>query len=678
MFVTRAQWAIPRFRTLVMLAIAAGAASASLAADADDVLAALLKHEIVGDELPLAEVQRFVERRIPKMQTWATAQEWQAEAARLRRAVLDNIVFRGAAAAWRDAATSVEWLETIEGGLGYRIKKLRYQALPGMWIPGLLYEPEKIAGRVPAVLNVNGHAGPVGKQYPPKQLRCINLAKRGMLALNIEWVGMGQLSTGGFAHARMNQLDLCGASGLAPFYLNMKRGLDLLLSLEHTDPQRVAVTGLSGGGWQTIVLSALDTRVSLSNPVAGYSSFFTRARQFKDLGDSEQTPNDLATLVDYTHLTAMLAPRPTLLTYNSKDNCCFESGYALPPLLDAAQPTFALFDRAASLRWHVNDDPGTHNFDVDNRQALYRMIGDFFFPDRADFDAREIASDDEIKTAEQLDVALPTPNQDFHSLALALSRDLPRIDDPPPAPAAATRWRAELTSRLRKVVRAKDSTVTATEVERDSRADVTAIQWRLLVDADWTLPAVELAGPRAQRTALVVADGGRATVAGPAARLMADGYRVIALDPAFVGEARLRVGPWLFPVLVAAVGERPLGIQASQIAAAARWAAERHGGPVTLVSIGPRSGVRVQLAAALEGDAIAGLELHDALGSLKEALERDWTVSDAPEMFCFGLLECCDLRHLAALVSPRPVRFVNPSERVQRELQGWAEWSPAN
>ena len=106
-------------------------------------------------------------------------------------------------------------------------------------------------------------------------------------------------------------------------------------------PKRVAVSGLSGGGWQTIFISALDTRVTLTNPVAGYSSFHTRIKHHKDLGDSEQTPCDLATFADYTHLTAMLAPRAALLTFNSKDNCCFESGYALPPLLEAAGPFFA-------------------------------------------------------------------------------------------------------------------------------------------------------------------------------------------------------------------------------------------------------------------------------------------------------------------------------------------------
>ena len=641
---------------------------------AEEDVAALLKREIIGPELPLAEVQRFTESRVPRMQAWETATQWQAEAERLRQAVLDRVVFGGAAARWRDAETKVQWLEAIEGGPGYRIKKLRYEALPGMWIPALLYEPDQLAGRVPVVLNVNGHTA-LGQQYPPKQLRCINQAKRGMLALNVEWLGMGQLSSGGFSHARMNQLDLCGASGMAPFYLAMQRGLDVLLSLENADPERVAVTGLSGGGWQTIVLSALDTRVTLSNPVAGYSSFLTRARHFKDLGDSEQTPNDMATLVDYTHLTAMMAPRATLLTYNAKDECCFESGYALQPLLDAAQPVFRLFGKQDALRWHVNEDPGTHNFEVDNRQALYRMTGDFFFAGEDGFDVREIASGEEIKTAEQLHVELPTPNEDFHTLALALSTDLPRSGNRPQDPVAADRWLSDLRKQLREVVRAKDYQVIATEAARETRDGVEVISWRLMMDADWTLPVIELAAPQATKTVLLVADGGRGTAASIATQWLHEGYRVIAIDPFYVGEARSRQSGWLFTLLVAAVGDRALGLQASQVAAAARWAAERHeGASVTLVATGPRSSVFALIAAALETKAIAAVELHQTLGSLKEVLERNWPVTEAAELFCFGLLECCDIRQLAALAAPRPVRLVAPSERAQQELEGLAQW----
>ena len=82
------------------------------------------------------------------------------------------------------------------------------------------------------------------------------MAKRGMVVLNVEWFGMGQLRTTGFGHGRMNQLDLVGASGVTPFYLSMSRGIDVLLSHEHADPSRVAVAGLSAGSLTLTTLAA--------------------------------------------------------------------------------------------------------------------------------------------------------------------------------------------------------------------------------------------------------------------------------------------------------------------------------------------------------------------------------------------------------------------------------------
>ena len=119
-------------------------------------------------------------------------------------------------------------------------------------------------GLVPVIMNVNGHDRANGKAADYKQTRCINQARRGMIALNVEWIGMGQLHSPGNSHYAMNQLDLCGTSGLAPFYLAMKRGLDVLLAHPNADPKRVGVAGLSGGGWQTIVISSLDKRVTLA------------------------------------------------------------------------------------------------------------------------------------------------------------------------------------------------------------------------------------------------------------------------------------------------------------------------------------------------------------------------------------------------------------------------------
>lgn len=645
----------------------------SSAVAAEEDLKPLLEREIVGSALPMAEVQRYCESHVPKMPEIKSADAWTAEADRLRKAILEKVVYRGEAARWRDAKTKVEWLETIDGGPGYRIKKLRYEALPGLWIPALLYEPEKLEGKVPAILNVNGHTA-LGKQYPPKQIRCINQAKRGMLALNLDWLGMGQLRGAGFTHYRMNQLDLCGTSGLAPFYLCMKRGLDILVGLENTDSNRVAVTGLSGGGWQTIVISSLDTRVKLANPVAGYSSFRTRAWHLKDLGDSEQTPNDLATLADYTHLTAMMAPRPTLLTYNSKDNCCFESVYALQPLVDAAKPAFQAYGKENALRSHVNEDPGTHNYEVDNRQAFYRILGDFFCSDDREFDWKEIPSGDEVKGIEELNVDLPEKNEDFHTLALALAKGLPRKPVLPEGKDVATEWQQTRRKQLHDIVRAKQFKVAAIESGTEDKSSTKATFWRLLMDGDWTVPAVELVQGEAEKVAIVVADGGRASTAADVTRLLASGHRVIAIDPFYFGESKIAQRDFLFALMIATVGDRPLGIQASQVAAVARWAADRHrGNPITVIAKGPRSSTFALVAAALETDAIAQVELHGSLGSLKEVLEQNWGANQKPELLCFGLLEAFDIKQIAALVAPRPVNLAAPSDRVRKELAGLSD-----
>src|SRR6185437_8056110 len=660
---------------LILLSTATFCAATSFAADVKEI-ETVLKREIFSKTLPLDEVQRYCDAKVPRLGKFKTQADWQTEADRLRAAVLDNVLFRGEAKAWRDAPVRIEWLDTIPGGPGYHIKKLRYEALPGMWIPALLYEPENLTGKVPVIMNVNGHSGAIGKAENQKQTRCINQAKRGMIALNVEWIGMGQLGTPGFSHARMNQLDLCGTSGIAPFFLSMKHGLDVLLSLEHADPQRVGVTGLSGGGWQTIFISSLDTRVKFCTPVAGYSSFRTRAYHLKDLGDSEQTPCDLATVVDYTHLTAMLAPRAALLVFNSKDNCCFESGYALPPLYEAAGQIYRLFAREQFLRYHINNDPGTHNYEKDNRQALYRALGDYFYPGDKSFDAAEIPVTPELKTRDQLLVEMPAKNEDFNSLALALSKNLPRISDLPAGKPSALKWQESARAALGRVVKPKDFKVNAINAHGDTKADLKVTYWQFDLNGTWTVPGVELSGENAKQTAILISDAGRATAAADAARLLSGGYRVIAIDPLNIGESVTDKHSWLFGLLLAAVGDRPIGIQASQIAAISRWAAEQYKTPVTVIASGHRSSAAALIDADIETKAIAGLELHNCLATLKEVIEKNepYNGGNGMELFCFGLLETMDIKQMAALVAPRPVKFVNATERAKVELGALVGW----
>lgn len=627
----------------------------------------LLAKPLIDPELSTRQVQAFLKPRIASVPQISSADEWQVYAEKLRNQILDEIVFKGEAAKWRQAETKVEWLGTIAGGPGYSIRKLRYEVIPGLWVPALLYRPDKMPEKTPVVMNVNGHDAD-GKQAPYKQIRCINQAKRGMLALNVEWFNMGQLRGDNFNHYRLNQIDLCGSSGLAPFVLSMMRGLDILLSLPNADPDRVAVAGLSGGGWQTIVISALDPRVTLADPVAGYSSFQSRAIYGEDLGDSEQTPSDLAALADYAHLTTLRAPRPTLLTFNFADNCCFKAETALPPLLEAARPVYRLLGKENNLRWHVNYDPGDHNFQQDNRVALYYMFRDFFYPDDPSFHPEEIPSEKEVKSKEELDVDLPMQNLDFHQIAARLSRDLPRDAELPKDKQSLGSWQAEKRDQLKRLVRFHELPVKAQTIGEES-VDLGSLRFlRLHLGEDWTIPAVELTPAAAKGTTILIGDQGRAALAGECERLLKQGQRVLAIDPYNFGESRIQSRHFLYDLTVASVGERPLGLQVSQLAGVAKWlAGDRKAGPVSLVTVGPRSGVFGLIATAVTPE-IHSLQCQEALGSMKEVIERNWSVTECAELFCFGLLEQFDIVQITTLALPRKVAFTAPSSRCQSEL----------
>ncbi len=608
-----------------------------------------LKKPILPTGTTQAETIQLAAPKVPPLPESKTKEEWEAHAQRIRTDVLEKVVLRGVPAEWRNLPLAVEMLDEITGGPGYRIRKLRYQALPGFWIPAILYFPEKLEGKHPVFLNVNGHDAN-GKQAPYKQMRCINQAKRGIIALNIEWLNMGQLRLEDNAHGRMNQLDLCGVSGLAPFYLSMQRGLDVLLAHENADPGRVGVAGLSGGGWQTIFISSLDTRVTLSNPVAGYSSLSTRLQTFADLGDSEQTPTDFSLYADYTHLTALLAPRHALLTYNKQDDCCFKSDTALPPLLAAAQPIYQLYGLPQNLSSHVNEVPGTHNFLVENREALYTRIGQAFFPDLKEYSAKEIPSDQEEKTAEQLLVPMPENNATLHSLAVGLIGSLPLTPEIPQEAAALAAWQEQKRTLLREVVRFRDYQLQSEAVAIEQQGETRIVQWKIKCNADWTIPAIEFVRGTPQGTVVVFSEQGRAALGEQVNALLSQGKRVVVVDLWYQGECHPAERDYLFALVLSTVGERPVGIQASQLAAVARWCMQSFDNqPVTVQAYGERATLPAVIAAGLELVAIRNTELYQAQTSLKQVIEKNLAVEAAPEQFCFGLLRDFDLPQLEAL-----------------------------
>jgi hypothetical protein len=93
-----------------------------------------------------------------------------------------------------------------------------------------------------------------------------------------------------------------------------------------------SMMGISGGGWTTIVYSAIDERISKSFSVAGSYPFFLRS-DVKNFGDYEQNDFELYSNVNYLELYVLGASgnnRSQTLIYNEYDRCCFSgNGYEL-------------------------------------------------------------------------------------------------------------------------------------------------------------------------------------------------------------------------------------------------------------------------------------------------------------------------------------------------------------
>jgi len=582
----------------------------------------------------------FLNAKLPRLVTPEKKADWKKYAARLRRRWLE-VFMQGHADGLLEEKPRVERVETIDTEQGYRIHKLRYEGYPGLWVPALLYEPKGHKGLLPAVLNPNGHhAG--GKAMDYKQARCINLAKRGMLALNTEFIGMGELRAD-MDHNRIALLDLCGVAGVGVFYLLMKRGLDVLLDHPQADPERVAMTGLSGGGWQTVLLSALDERITVSVPVAGHSPVWQRRKCVEDIGDLEQVPSDFCTVADYDTLTALLAPRPTLLIYNREDTCCFQTRRTRRSIYQPVKPVFALLGAAERLAFYDNVDPGTHNYEADNRSQLYKFLNRHF---GLDTPATDLPYRDELRSEAELNVGLPTVNATLYALAqaaLVCSRE---------ARAQATKQRpAALRRRLMQVLRMPQfNTVTASRQRNSKSAAYTQQQYVLEMDNTWSLPVSEWAPARPKGVELIIGDGGRKSSAAQVRQGLERGHQVMAVDLFGTGE---NAHSWQYSMLLASSGERALGVQVGQLLALLGWLTKR--APKVQVHIqanGQVMPVVGLLAAALQPQTVASLTTATLLDSLDRLVEWPLSYAQAPSLFCFGLLSVCDIPQLIELAVP--------------------------
>jgi hypothetical protein len=153
---------------------------------------------------------------------------------------------------------------------------------------------------------------------------------------------------------------------------------------------------------------------------------------------------------------------------------------------------------------------------------------------------------------------------------------------------------------------------------------------------------------------VVLNDTGKKAADVPASDRVNRGEQVLAVDLLFTGDASPAKGETSdYTQMFAATGDRPLGLEAGQLVAIARWLVTAAGGKrVRLETSGIRNQLVAQVAAAIEPEIFSALVVTDGMKSLRHLLDAPVEYEAAPDLFCLDLYKQFDLDALTALAAP--------------------------
>jgi dienelactone hydrolase len=294
------------------------------------------------------------------MPVYKTRDAWEARAARLRKQVLF-------AAGLEPMPERNPLTPQIFGRIqkkDYSVEKVLLQTLPGYYLGGNLYRPLGKTGRFPGVLATHGHWDYGRLENQPLcsvPARAISLARQGYVVFTYDMVGYNDTvqTTHDFARPR-EQLWGFGPLGLQLW--NSIRSVDFLQSLPDVDPDKIAMTGESGGGTQTFLATAVESRIRYSVPVNMISAIMQGGSPCENAPGLRLGTSNL-------EIGALMAPRPMLMIAATGDWTRNTPKEEYP----AVRSIYELYDRVADLEMIQIDAP--HNYNQASREAMYRFFG---------------------------------------------------------------------------------------------------------------------------------------------------------------------------------------------------------------------------------------------------------------------------------------------------------------
>lgn len=600
---------------------------------------------------------------------------------------------------------------------GYSVERVLYQSRPGHYVTALLYLP-KGPPPYPGVLIACGHT-PSGKSSEMYQRAGVLLAKAGMAALCYDPIGQGERHQildpenrprfeNGIEHmlVAVSSIPL-GLSAATYRIWDGMRGIDYLTSREEIDPDRIGLTGNSGGGLVTTLLMALDERVACAVP----SCYITHVKEMlhtQGPGDSEQQVyGEIAQGLGHADYLMIRAPKPTLICAATRDDM-FDISGSWRSLREAKR----FYGRLGyPERVDLVEADMVHGFFRPLREGMARWmrrwllgVDDALREDDSPLLSEEAGSMQEFITAQGPDY------NEFHPVRLPVVRSSPegqvqlipgarsvfQINREREQELAGLRrayWQQtprnealEEVRRLAGIRRLHELPPLTTEAAGTLNRPGYTIHKRVLhPEPGIRLPALRFVPDAGGRDLVLYLHGqGKQTDAGPGGPIekqVLDGREVLAVDLRGVGETQPAQGKWGYGPLFGAdweefymaymLGRSYLGMRAEEVLAIARHLAAASGTgaarKVHLVGIGEAGPVALH-AAALEPALFASLELRRSLVSWSNLIQTEVPVNQLVNTV-HGSLQKYDLPDLLKTLSGMKVTVVEPTGGAGERLR---------